>query len=124
VEFPGGDSLVAMQVTELGTMSRGGSIVWRVALQKLNERGPIRARYLTQFDSRVNAKVNQRGTVVMAEPTPAADGQSLRYSGLLTLEPLHLPLGPTDAVIVGIACDTPGQRVRITQFVMSQYPRP
>jgi hypothetical protein len=122
VEFSGSQSVVGWPVSEPPAMSRG-SVVWRVTLEKLNDVGPIRAFYGTFIDSRVNAHINQPGTAIVSEPTPAADG-SLSYSGILTLEQLRRPLESTDAVLVGIECAARGQRVRIKQFVMSQYPRP
>jgi hypothetical protein len=99
--------------------------VWRVSLEKLNDVAPIRPFYSTVFGSVVGGGTNQSGTVVMEEPIHAGDGKGgVLYSGILTLKELKVPLAPSDAAIVGIECDGQGQRVRLTNFVMSQYRRP
>ena len=121
-EFSGTGSLIAMQVSGLGSMSRG-SIVWRVTLEKLNDVAPIRPFYLTSFQSVTNSRVNQQGTALIPDPVQTKAHNTLTYSGILTLEEVNLPLASTDAVIVGVESDIPGQRVRIKEFVMSQYPR-
>ena len=122
VRFSGPNSIVAMRVPNLQSLS-GGSIVWRVGLSRLNDLGPERPLYMTYFHRTLYSKVNKTGTVVVEKPVLGIDKNLLMYSGILTLQDLDLPLEPSDAVIVGIACDTAGQEVSIKQFVMSQYSR-
>jgi hypothetical protein len=102
----------------------GGSVVWRVSLEKLNDVAPIRPFYSTVLGSVVGGGTNQSGTVLMPEPIRAGDERGVIYSGILTLKELKDPLAPSDAAIVGIECDGQGQRARLTNFVMSQYRRP